>query len=224
MNTPAKKKTAVKKIDPPEASKANVLELRHQVGKSEKRIVAECGLSAVMANGATSRLFSKGTFGESDLTETVAIMREKAEQVQRGDLSEVEATLTAQAATLDAIFNELARRAAMNMGEHLAATEIYLRHAFKAQTQCRSTLEALAEIKNPRQVAFVKQANIANGHQQVNNGVQAGDTLAHGNNPIQSNELSGAGNELLPDIGASSLTSRVNQEMETVGAIHRGAN
>lgn len=44
--------------------------------------------------------------------------------------------------------------------------------ALKAQAQCRATLEALAEIKNPRPVAFVKQANISGEHQQVNNGVQ----------------------------------------------------
>ena len=43
---------------------------------------------------------------------------------------------------------------------------------YKRQAQCRATLEALAEIKNPRPVAFVKQANISGGHQQVNNGMQ----------------------------------------------------
>jgi len=47
--------------------------------------------------------------------------------------------------------------------------ETYMRLALKAQSQCRTTLETLAEIKNPRAVAFVKQANIAGGHQQVNN-------------------------------------------------------
>jgi hypothetical protein len=40
----------------------------------------------------------------------------------------------------------------------------------KAQAQCRVTLVALAEMKNPRPVAFVQQANIAAGLQQVNNG------------------------------------------------------
>lgn len=40
----------------------------------------------------------------------------------------------------------------------------------KCSTQCRATLETLAEIKNPRPVVFVRQANIANGPQQVNNG------------------------------------------------------
>ena len=139
-------------------------------------------------------------------------------------MSEAEATLTAQAATLDAIFNELARRAALNLGEYINAAEIYLRQALKAQAQCRATLETLAEIKNPRQVAFVKQANISQGHQQVNNGVlgpvRAG-AHAHGNNQNQSNELSGGNNELLPDASASSLTSGVNQEMETVGTLDR---
>jgi hypothetical protein len=40
--------------------------------------------------------------------------------------------------------------------------------ALKAQAQCRATIETLAAIKNPP--VFAKQANIANGPQQVNNG------------------------------------------------------
>ena len=53
------------------------------------------------------------------------------------------------------------------------AGETYLRLALKAQAQCRTTWESLAEIKNPRAVAFVRQANIAHGPQQVNNGTVA---------------------------------------------------
>jgi transposase InsO family protein len=44
-----------------------------------------------------------------------------------------------------------------------------MRLALKAQSQCRATVEALAEMKNPKPVAYVQQANIANGPQQVNN-------------------------------------------------------
>jgi hypothetical protein len=40
----------------------------------------------------------------------------------------------------------------------------------KAQSQCRATPETLATIKNPP-VLFAKQANIATGPQQVNNGI-----------------------------------------------------
>jgi hypothetical protein len=57
----------------------------------------------------------------------------------------------------------------LNLYDHLDASERFMRLALKAQSQCRSTIESLAEIKNPSSVAFVKQANIAKGHQQVNN-------------------------------------------------------
>ena len=77
--------------------------------------------------------------------------------------------LTAQAHTLDAVFNRRARSSANC--KYVNHIEAYLRLALKAQNQCRATIEALAAIKNPQQVAFVRQANISNGPQQVNNSV-----------------------------------------------------
>ena len=44
------------------------------------------------------------------------------------------------------------------MNEHLPAAETYMRLALKAQSQCRATLETLANIKNPPTV-FARQAN-----------------------------------------------------------------
>jgi len=44
-----------------------------------------------------------------------------------------------------------------------------MRPVLKAQSQCRTTIETLSEMKNPKPVAFVQQANIANEPQQVNN-------------------------------------------------------
>jgi hypothetical protein len=60
----------------------------------------------------------------------------------------------------------LARKASAT--KYLSQFEAYLKLSLKAQSQCRATIEALAEIKNPKQVAFVQQVNIANGPQQVN--------------------------------------------------------
>jgi hypothetical protein len=57
--------------------------------------------------------------------------------------------LVAQAASLNSIFTELARRAGLNMGEYIGATESYMRLALKAQAQCRATIETLAAMKNP---------------------------------------------------------------------------
>ena len=82
----------------------------------------------------------------------------------------IEGMLYRQAKTLETMFTSLARRAAGNDG--LKQFQVNLTLALKAQAQCRATLEALAEIKNPRSVSFVKQANISGGPQQVNNGIQ----------------------------------------------------
>jgi hypothetical protein len=185
------------------------------------RIQAECAQSTASLNAQTVRLFAHGTIGVVDLTESVALMQAKTEQVRSGDLSVPEAILTAQAVALDVIFTEMARRAALNMGEHLQATDTYMRLAMRAQGQCRATLQTLGELKNPRQVAFVKQANIANGHQQVNNS----DTYIHTHTgDFSTDKLSGEGDELLPNARASSIESSTYKKMETLGAIHRPQN
>jgi len=105
-----------------------------------------------------------------DLSELIKGLHEQVKKVQGGDLRPVEAMLFGQAVALETIFTSLARRATSQ--EYLKQFHAYLGLALKAQAQCRATLEALAEIKNPRPVAFVKQANISGGHQQVNNRVQ----------------------------------------------------
>jgi len=184
--------------------------------KTMERIEAEFAQSTASLNTQTVRLFARGTAGVVDLTESVALMQAKTEQVQNGDLSGPEAILTAQAVALDVIFTEMARRAALNMGEHLQATDTYLRLAMRAQGQCRATLQTLGELKNPRQVAFVKQANIANGYQQVNNS----DTYMHTRTEdFSTNKLSGDGNELLQNARASSAKSHAHQKMDALGEI-----
>ncbi len=208
----------------PAANEKNRLSIPVKRGENAELNIATVGLSGIVGNATTAINFAQPAFGSINLEEAVGVLAGKARKVQAGNLSELEGILTAQVTALDAIFNELARRAAMNMGEHLQATDIYLRQAFKAQAQCRSTVEALAEIKNPRPLAFVKQANISHGHQQVNNGVTTPPIPAHGNIPIQSNELSGEKHELLPDARASRLASRVDTTLEALGEIHRGKN
>ena len=108
--------------------------------------------------------------GDTDLALLVKDLREQTEMVVGGETRPIEAMLFVQAKTLETIFTSLARRAASN--DTLKPFQANMALALKAQAQCRATLEALAEIKNPRPVAFVKQANITNGPQQINNGMQ----------------------------------------------------
>ena len=93
--------------------------------------------------------------------------------MQEGGLGEPEALLTAQAVTLNAIFTDLALKAANT--EYLDKFDRYLRLALKAQGQCRATIETLAEIKRPPTL-FAQQANVAHGPQQVNNAVSTLDS------------------------------------------------
>ena len=74
--------------------------------------------------------------------------------------------LAAQAIALDSMFAELARRAALNMGEYMDASERYGRLALRAQTNCRTTLEALAKLHQPREQT-VRHVHVNEGGQAV---------------------------------------------------------
>lgn len=192
VTTKAKKVEPTTGSTPPGLNPKNTLTVEGQDTKPRARLLAELGLSSVVPNTSTARTFAKATTGELDLTESVAVMREKVSAVQGGNLTGLEETLTAQAVSLDAIFNEMARRAALNMGDYINAAEIYLRLGLKAQAQCRATVQTLFEMKNPQPVAFVKQANFANGPQQVNNRISTSVVPSRAEIPRdQSNELLG---------------------------------
>lgn len=159
--------------------------------------------------------------GEPDLVPLLKGLQEGTEKVQGGDMRPVEAMLYGQAVTLETIFTSLARRATTQ--EYLKQFQAYLGLALKAQAQCRATLEALAEIKNPRPVAFVKQANISGGHQQVVNNAPV-SAAAH------AEEIATPQNGLLETRHGFELDTRAQGQagdadscLEAVGAGHRAA-
>jgi hypothetical protein len=130
-----------------------------------------------------------GRVGAVDLTQVASELRERAKAVINGDTSMIEAMLFDQAVALQAIFTNLSIEAAAS--GQLSRMEPLLRLALKAQSQSRATLETLGVLKSPP-VVFARQANIANGPQQVNNG--ATPSAPHA--PANSN--AGAPTELLP--------------------------
>jgi len=111
--------------------------------------------------------------GDVDLETLVKGITETCTQVNDDDLHRLESMLVSQATSLQSIFADLARKAQVQT--YLNHFETYLSLALKAQAQSRATITALGELKNPRQATFVKQANIAHGPQQVNNGVVPSD-------------------------------------------------
>lgn len=130
--------------------------------------------SFALATNMQARLLGNEALKLSDLSlhDMFKAIGDRSAKVIDGDLSSLERRLAVQANSLDMLFNLLADRAAMNMGSRLDAVEKYLKLAFKAQAQCRSTVEAIHLMHNPTQI--IKQTNIAQGHQQVVNGTQSG--------------------------------------------------
>jgi len=156
-----------------------------------------------------------GIWDSIDVPALMDQLRDQASAVNRGDLSQAEAMLMNQATALQSLFARLAER---GMSCDLApAFESNMRMALRAQSQCRATLETLAAIKNPP-VIFAKQANIANGHQQINNGAPSRAQ----ENESQQSKLSGGNHELLPDTRTQGIESRANPALEAVGEINRG--
>lgn len=215
----------------PTKGKAQKLDVTIEPGKTFDRQIAELAAHGMASNALTLVSLSRPSLGELSLTDCVAVLREKAGAINRGDMRETEALLCVQVASLNALYTELVRRAVLNMGEHLGAMETYLRLAMKAQSQCRSTTETLAEIKNPP-VVFARQANISHGPQQVNNGVShAGDaersTHAHAwEKQITPTELFKDANHgrTQLDTRATPTAGRTDKALEPVGAIHRAAH
>ena len=201
----------------PESTKRNIdtVFLAPKAGESDEAFVARNCLRPVLQAGTIVRSYNKQKDGVGpDVVSLVAELEKQCEVIHGGNLNRVEAMLLVQAHSLDAIFGNLARSAKSQ--EYLPQFETFLRLALKAQGQCRATLETLAAIKNPPMI-FAKQANIAHGPQQVNNGI-----------PLRAREIenlqnkqSGGDNELLPDTGTPALAGRIDSAVEAVGAINR---
>lgn len=135
--------------------------------------------------------------------------------------------LIGQATALQTIFASLAKRAVNQ--EYQKHYEAFLGLALKAQAQSRATISALVDLKYPRQATFVKQANIAHGPQQVNNG--GADPAHFAPAPTHGKETESEQNKLLEadhgqprqrmDTRAAQEAERSYQAVETVEQVHR---
>jgi len=144
----------------------NQLTVVLEPGEDEAITTARVVLSPTVQAAITLEEYSKPC-GDLDVGDLIDALSEQTRASSNGDLQRAETMLTAQAHTLDAIFNKLARRAID--AERMDHLDRFLKLALRAQAQCRATWEALAALKRPPTLGYVQQANIAQGHQQVNN-------------------------------------------------------
>ena len=195
----------------PKADKKNILIVDKKPEKSKEQVHADLAVNPAVTGAVVVQSFGKSHIGPLEIGETLEAVMETTRKVKKGDMSGPEALLVSQAAALNSIFTELARRAGANMGEYMGAMESYLRLALKAQAQCRATIETLADMKNPPLV-IARQANIANGPQQVNNGQLPRAEEKH-NSP---NELLEEGDGQRLDDGTAFATGGGDQDLVPV--------
>ena len=220
---PATSKQPGKQATPPKDPQTLTLDGKQgeTLPQTKARAATKASLNAVMVvNAYQGNIMGK----DVDIGELVTTMQDKFKEVNDGDLSTLEAMLVGQATALQTMFTSLAVRAASQ--EYLKQYGLYMTLALKAQAQSRATISALVDLKYPKQAAtFVKQANISNGHQQVNNGAipdQYAQAHAHtGDIQTAPNKLLEANHGQRLDIGAQAQTGRANQRVEAVGAVHR---
>jgi hypothetical protein len=179
-------------------------------------------INAVLAIDA----FKSNLMGDDvDMGTLVESLRSTIKEVQGGDLSRLEAMLLSQATTLQTMFTSVARRAAHQ--EQLKHYSVFMGLALKAQAQSRATISALVDLKYPRQATFIKQANVAHGPQQVNNGPAPAGPVAHAKeNQSHQTELLEADHHggTAMDRRTAPATARSNQAVEAVGTVNRPAN
>lgn len=152
----------------------------------------------------------------AETTEMVAELSRQTKAVRDGDMTRVESMLLAQAHTLDGLFAKLTSLALT--AKYVEVMEQYMRLALRSQSQARATLQTLAEIKAPRQVAFVQQANIGN-QVQVNNDTTKVPRASKKQN--MQNELLEAKHGERLDSGKTSAAGSVDSAVATVAEQYR---
>ena len=140
---------------------------------SEKKQLEQLDISARVQNTKLSIAMLTPDLANITSERVEAVRDEYLEitkRVQSGDMADMEALLVGQALSLQAMFTKYGGLINANTN-NLKACQAVFNMAMKAQAQSRATVQALVELKYPKSVVITKQANITNGNQQVNNGV-----------------------------------------------------
>ena len=192
-------------------NKKQVIELKQRNDQTKEEALAEFNSKSEFLSTAVKESFDIGLGDDFSFQSTMQVLDRTIQQIQLGDLSKIEEMYISQAVALEVMFTSLARRAKAQ--EKLLQYETHMRFALKAQNQCRATLQALVQLKQPSNTTFVKQANIAQGHQQVNN-------LAEKNITPQ-NELLKDSNAQL-DTGTTTTPKGIDTTLEALDKVNGG--
>jgi len=178
--------------------------------KSKAQII----LNPAIQSAVTVYRYNKGDY-EVNINSLIEELSTQNDQVHNGSSKRTEALLLSQAHTLDALFGHYVGKA--KECQYLEHLKTYMNIGLRAQSQCRATLEALAEVKNPRPYIQNNRAE----YQQVNNGGQPqANSLAQAEEKLKSTNgllTEGSKNYETVDFGRTETAGRNDQTMEAVG-------
>ena len=188
--------------------------------EAENNYIAKAAMSPEFSAASVVQAYNREL--KLDLFALMAQLEAQHANLASDNLANAENMLMSQAVALQVIFTKLAVRAMGATGHDQIQCMLGL--ALRAQSGSRASLQALGELKNPRHTTFVKQANIAQGQQQVNNGVAPArvlPTFAQEEFPDSTNKLSGARHELLEDTRAAGPAIAGYPVVAAVEKVHR---
>ena len=151
-----------------------------------------------------ARMQPSELYQDMDVPTLLETLRAHTKAVKDGNADALEASLVGQSEALQALFVRLAELAMQQ--DRVSNLSALMKLALRAQSQYRSTVEAVSQFKKP---PAIYQANFTTGTQQINFG---------------QTQLSGATYELHQDTRASGYAIRDDQTLETMGEIDRTTN
>jgi hypothetical protein len=193
--------------------KPQVIELKLEKNQTKEKALAEFKSKSEFLSTAVIESFNVSLGEDFDFQSAMQVLEKTTQQIKSGDLSKIEQMYISQAVALEAIFTKTIRKA--STAEHLPQYQAHMHLALKAQNQSRATLQALVQLKQPSYTTFVKQANIAQGHQQVNN-------LAEKNITPQNELLEDIHGNSQLDTGTTPTPKGIDTTLEALDKVHRG--
>lgn len=145
------------------------MEVEAKPGEHHLKTLARVSLDPGVRHAQLAMIFASQAFGDKhqpSIMDSTEVLAETLAKAEKGDKRLASRLLASQAISLDATFTELARRSASNLGHYPDAADRYMRLALKAQTACRTTLETLAKLHQPREQT-VKHVHVNEGGKAV---------------------------------------------------------
>lgn len=185
-------------------------------------VIGRAIVDPAISSGLMAMAYGSHIGGGASINANIAEVRRITDAVKGGDLSDLEGMLVGQAIALQTMSANFAHRAQLQTSQR--NLEAFYGMALKTQAQSRATIQALVELKFPRQVVYSKNTNVNNGQQQINNGVPVPAQAQAESGESTQNRILENGNGQWMDTRAQGAAVPAYPHLATVGENHRAKN